>query len=255
MIAGRPTLRPMRLYRFRYNRKQLCSGPSPCPERRRRTEVRMSGRVTASAIALCAIVTTVLSAQQPAQRTPVFRAGAVIVPLDLRVLDRAGHPVNDLKAGDIEILEDGVPQEIKHFSAVALAAEPDDLSRRLARRQPLGAQTSPPSRRVFLIMLGRGRLQYPARGVDAVLHFVLERLLPQELVAVFAYDRATAFTTDHFQVARTLERFRMQHETIEQLLRQRAGSLAAVYGNKDLPDSLRSKIDAIFPTAPAADSR
>src|SRR5262245_5303870 len=190
------------------------------------------------------------AAQQIGQRPPVFRAGALVVPVDLRVLDRNGQPVTDLKADDVEVLEDGVPQEIRHFSAQTLAIDPDDGGR-LMRRQPIGTAITPQSRRVFLILLGRGRLQYPARGLDALLHFVRERLLPQDLVAVFAYDRATGFTTDHVLIADTIERFRAKHEDIEQLLRQRASGLAAVYGNKDLPNALRVKIDAVFQTSPS----
>jgi VWFA-related protein len=210
----------------------------------------MPGRLALSVIALFfAVAAAARVPQQPVQRTPVFRASALIVPVDLRVLDRNGQPVTDLKADEIEIREDGVRQEIKHFSARALSAERDDLGGRLARRQSLGSEISPQSRRVFLIVLGRGRLQYPAKGVDAVLRFVRERLLPQDLVAVFAYDRATAFTTDHLQIAETLERYRARHEGIEQLLRQRASGLGAVYGNKDLPEALRTRIDAVFQTA------
>ncbi len=36
--------------------------------------------------------------------------------------------------------------------------------------------------RTFLIVLGRGRLQGPARGLDAAIAFVRENLLPQDLV-------------------------------------------------------------------------
>jgi VWFA-related protein len=189
------------------------------------------------------------------QQTPIFRAGAVLVPIDLRVLDRSGQPVTDLKADDLEVFEDGVPQEIKHFSTQSLGADAGEAADRPARRQPLSTAIAPQSRRVFLIVMGRGRLQEPSKGVDALLRFVKERLLPRDQVAVLAYDRATAFTTDHAQIAEIIERFRAQHESIEQDLRQRFTGLAAVYGNKDLPAFLRTKIDTLFRATGGSDTR
>ena len=44
------------------------------------------------------------------QRPSVFRGGAIIVPIDLRVVDRLGQPITTLKASDITVLEDGVRQ-------------------------------------------------------------------------------------------------------------------------------------------------
>jgi VWFA-related protein len=204
-------------------------------------------------ITVCAV--GALVAAPRAQQAPVFRGGAVLVPLDLRVLDRHGQPVTDLRGDEVEVFEDGVAQDIRHFSAQTLAADAAGTGGRPARRQPLSADITPQSRRVFLIVLGRGRLQEPSRGVDALLHFVRERLLPQDQVAVLAYDRATAFTTDHARIAEVLARFRDRHESIEQGLRQRFSGLASVYGNKDLPAPLRAQIDALFLAASGPDTR
>jgi VWFA-related protein len=189
------------------------------------------------------------------QAPPVFRGGAVLVPIDLRVLDRAGQPVVDLKADEIAVFEDDAPQEVKHFSAQPLVIDAGGPGARSARRQPLAASVTPQTHRVFLILLGRGRLQEPSKGIDATLRFVRERLLPQDQVAVFAYDRATAFTNDHAQVADVIERFRTRHLAVEQGLRHFSTGLAAVYGNRDLPSSLRRQIDDIFLSGGGATTR
>ena len=69
------------------------------------------------------------------QRPPVFRTGVVSIPVDVRVLDRDGKAVTDLTAADFTLLENGVPQEIRYFSAQALtAAAPDASVRRAASR-------------------------------------------------------------------------------------------------------------------------
>ena len=62
------------------------------------------------------------SAQQPPQ--PTFRTGVTIVPVDVRVLDRNGKPVTDLKQSDFVVLEDGSPQDIRFFSARGLVPMP-----------------------------------------------------------------------------------------------------------------------------------
>ncbi len=86
-------------------------------------------------------------------------------------------------------------------------------------------------------MLGRGRLIEPAKGMDALLDFVRKQLLPQDQVAVLAYNRATDFTTDHAKVAQTLDRFRRGHEKIEvQIAHQVDGrSLQACTAARRLP--------------------
>ena len=97
-----------------------------------------------------------------------------------------------------------------------------------------------------MIVLGRGRLQPPAKGVDGMLHFVRERLLPQDQVAVLAWNRATDFTTDHSQVADMLERFKKRHEAIEAALAMHFSGLAAIYGSPEIPARIQTDIDAVF---------
>lgn len=215
----------------------------------------MCRRFFAIALATCAGV--VLAAQEPQQepsRVPgTFRSAVTLVPLDIRVLDRQGRPVTDLKQEDFVVFEEDVPQRIGHFSHQVLTPEPAAVDASLRMRQAPGGSLEPQNHRVFLIVLGRGRLQYPARGVDAAIEFVRHRLLPQDQVAVLAYNRATDFGTNREQVVRVLERFRERHEGIEADLQHRISGLAAVYGGRSIPDSMQPAIDEIFdaPDGPA----
>jgi VWFA-related protein len=196
--------------------------------------------------------------QTPVQtpQTPVFRAGTTLVPVDVRVIDRAGKPITDLRQTDFLLIEDNVRQEIRHFSTQSLQAQPPvagakPLFRSADATVPLGSQTN----RIFLIVLGRGRLQPPAKGVDGVIHLVKERLLPQDHVAVLAWNRATDFTTDHTQILQVLERFKKQHEGIEADLAMRFSGLAAIYGGSEIPKAIQTKIDAVFGGPLAAGTR
>jgi VWFA-related protein len=46
---------------------------------------------------------------------PVFRSGTELVRFDVRVTDAAGRPIQDLRPGEVEIVEDGTPRPILLF--------------------------------------------------------------------------------------------------------------------------------------------
>jgi VWFA-related protein len=216
----------------------------------------MSLRVFAGILAIGLVVAAepfVIAQNPPLQNQPEFRALTSLVPIDVRVLDRSGRPIADLKATDFTILEDGTLQKLGHFSAVSL-----DMSSPAANTPPLrrtmaveSAPLAPQTRRLFLITLGRGRLQYPSLGVDAAIKFVRERLLAQDQVAVAAYNRATDFTTDRGRILQVLERFKASHETLEAKMRQHFSGFSAAYKSSDVPTSFQSDIDAVFTGAEA----
>jgi len=161
---------------------------------------------------------TSLGAQQtpPAPQTPpVFRGGITIVPLSVTVLDRNGKPVRDLKQTDFTILEDGKPQQIKTFFADARKPQEPKPDGDPTLTKPVQfSEAAPPSRRTFLLVLGYGRIEAPAKSSEGALEFIRTRLMPQDAVALIAFNRATNFTTNHELAAQTVERFRAWHEKI-----------------------------------------
>ena len=186
----------------------------------------------------------------PPPQSRVFRSGTQVVPIDVRVLDRAGNPVMDLKAEDFTILEDNAPQTLQHFFAHTLSAEVMGARATLLRDDRVG-EPAPQNRRVFLFVFGRsdftqGGFQATSKTLDAALRFVRERLLPQDQLAVIAYNRASDFTTDHARIATVIERFKTRYEWIDALISQYFQNLTAVYAGPKLPEYLQRDIDAIF---------
>src|SRR5262245_33957606 len=59
----------------------------------------------------------------PQQQPQVFRSTINLVPVDVRVVDRNGRPVTDLKESDFAVLENNVRQQIRHFSSMSLQPE------------------------------------------------------------------------------------------------------------------------------------
>jgi VWFA-related protein len=188
------------------------------------------------------------AAQQVSQKPPSFTAGTVLVPVVVRAIDnKTGKPLTDLQQEDFTVLEDGLPQPISHFERHAFTpdAPPPPGTKPPIRESALGL--APQNGRIILLVFGRGRLQEPSKALDALQRFVREQLLPQDQVAVFAYDRATDFTTDHEQVARFIDRFKKAHYEIDMEVRLAIeSSMAAVYGSKALSKGVRQKIDNMF---------
>jgi VWFA-related protein len=221
-------------------------------------EVRVVSRLGIA----CAVIALLVSArvaphaagtQEAPQQPGTFRARITLVPVDVRVLDRDGKPVTDLTQDDFTILEDNVRQDIRHFSRHGLMPEAPEPGATPRLRSVPALELQPQNHRTFLIVLGRGRLQEPSKALTAAVRFVRERLLPQDLVAVLAYNRATDFTTDHEGAIDVLERFKGEHERIEALLAQRFSplmdgtpALAAIYGSKDIPVGTQTLIDRVF---------
>jgi VWFA-related protein len=203
--------------------------------------------VLLSVFSAVAIVASTHGLQQKPQVPGTFRSRITIVPLDVRVVDRNGKPVTDLKQEDFTILEDGVPQTISHFSVQSLIAEAPGPSGTLpALRTAPSADLKAQNRRVFLILLGRGRMKGPSKELPALLDFVRKRLLPQDQVAVLAFNRATGFTTNHASLVTVVEHFRDRHEKIEQMLAEYFSGLRAVYGSREIPKPIQTEIDALF---------
>ena len=186
-------------------------------------------------------------AQSGQTRVPgTFRSNVTMVPLDVRVLDERGRPVTDLQAEDFTVLEDGVPQVIRQFARLELTAAPAGIGQGPTFRTAAETSTTPQGHRVFVIVLGRGRLQGPSKGLDALIEFVERRLLPQDQLAVLAYNRATDFTTDRRAILEVLSRFKATNDLIESKLEHIGNSGPPGNSEDRLPGHVQPLIDDVF---------
>ncbi|MDO8680401.1 MAG: VWA domain-containing protein [Acidobacteriota bacterium] len=141
----------------------------------------MTLRLTLFALALSVLVAT---GQEP--QLPRFRSGANLVAVDAYV-SKDGVPVTDLRAEDLEVLEDDRPQKIESFRLVQSRAAGGITT----RPEPLGSvaqrdAASDPESRLFVLFLdqwhvslgGSARAQAP---VSEILNRVIS---PDDLVGV-----------------------------------------------------------------------
>ena len=58
--------------------------------------------------------------QEQEQPAPVFRSRVDAIELEMRVVDGDGRAITDLQTAEVEVLEDGRPQEVIAFSRVSV---------------------------------------------------------------------------------------------------------------------------------------
>jgi len=175
-----------------------------------------------------------------------IRVQVRLVPVDVTVADSRDRPVTDLKQEDFQLFENGRPQEIRHFLLQNYSTTASGAGQATGSDVSSVPGVTPNTARTFLVLMGRGRFQTPFKSVDALIRFIQNELLPQDRVALFAYNRATDFTTDHGKIVQVLERYKTMHEKIESWLELRFSGLTAVYASKQIPKGFQKDIDKIF---------
>jgi VWFA-related protein len=146
-------------------------------------------------------------------QTPTFRTETTVVQLPVRVLDPKGNFVSDLTAADIDVLEDGVPQNISEFTLVDFSSAPKPPS-------PLTVPASgvlsaadlekvPGRLYVFLLDDVHVGVGHSARARDLIKGFIRDRLTPADAAAVVIASGAARqdFTRDKAALVRAVDRF------------------------------------------------
>ena len=120
------------------------------------------------------------------EQRPTFKTGANFIRVDVYPT-RGGQPVDDLRAEDFEVREDGVPQKIASFEHVVLRPAEPGGERRDPNTTSEAAQLAGEARtRVFILFLDVPHVSFEAsRDTSAPLLRLLDRLLaPDDLLGV-----------------------------------------------------------------------
>lgn len=146
-------------------------------------------------VAILLGASAILAQQLP--QPPTFKSGVQLVEVDVRVFDRDGRFVTDLTKDDFEILEDGVPQELKTLYLVD--APGGSAPGAAAAANPAPAVTSgpraparPSARQTWIFVFDLAHLT-PGGGFDrarqAVEAFISSRFTDGDLAGVVAGTR------------------------------------------------------------------
>ena len=177
--------------------------------------------------------TASVSAQQTApppadntNQTFTIKSQTNIVLVDVRVWDKAGNPVNDLKPEDFKVYEEGVRQQITSFSvekvanlesATAASGAPPiiDLATLPPNTSPEQVAKLVQDRRLLVLFFDQSSMQPDdlIRALNSAVHFVDAQMTPADLVAVVTYSSdlriAQNFTNDRKQLDKVLKRIQL----------------------------------------------
>ena len=147
------------------------------------------------------LVVPAMGQTTPVESGSTIRSTATEVLLDVIVRDKRGKPVKNLKAGEVEVLEDGVRQEIRTVRFVGAR----DVQQQKKLPVPAGT-VSRPLRATNVVCIVFHNLDPLSRhrAIEAVQEFLGNEMQPDTYFGVFNLDdRLTAvhpFTTDRAAV-------------------------------------------------------
>lgn len=151
-------------------------------------------RVTAAA-ALAALVIPALAgpaslraqSQQQQPSTPVFRSGTELKRLDVRVVHDDGRPVQDLRADEIEIVEEGVPRPVLLFQHVSDATVPIVEAARRTVGGEVSTNSGAPRGQLYVLIFDQAHISpgNEQRARAAAARFLTTRVRPGDRVALY----------------------------------------------------------------------
>ena len=140
------------------------------------------------------------------QQAFILRSTTNEVLVDVRVYDKSGKPVTDLKQSDFRVTEDGVQQTIRDFSLedvekLAQATGGNEKSQviDLAKLPPeVNAEQVLQDHRLLVFFFDLSSMQPDElmRALKASGDFVTNRMTPADLVAVVTYSSSLRVTQD-----------------------------------------------------------
>ena len=182
--------------------------------------------------ALFAMVCAVMAAQTPPQQAPqpqrpVFRSSVQTIEVDVRVFDKDGTFVSDLKQEDFEVLEDGVPQPVQTVFIVE-----SESPRRPSSPSGPSSPSSPSSPSALPVIAARQSWLFffdlnhitPGRSFDAarkaVKAFIASRLQDGDHAGIVAGDKLlnNRLTSVRTELLAALEQVKPKSETRSRLL-------------------------------------
>ncbi len=159
-------------------------------------------------------------AAAPAAQTdqsPVFRAGINYVRVDVIVSDKNGNPIENLKAEDFEVLEEGRPQKIDTFKLISLDGGlipgPGGPPRQIRTDGDEETEAARDDVRLFAIFLDdyHVRLETSLGAREQVARFVETQLGPSDMVGLmYPLDpmASVRMTRNHDAIVKAVQQFR-----------------------------------------------
>jgi VWFA-related protein len=160
-----------------------------------------------------------IQARHQSPQPPVFRSGAELVRVDIRVTDAAGVPVRDLRADEVQIEEGGQPRPLLFFQHIQ---EPRDTYTDAARRtiaSEISTNQGAPRGHVYVLVFDQMHIKpgNEQKARVAAQRFLRTRLTPGDRVALHCIPGPgpdIPFTAEFARVVRELPAVRGMREDL-----------------------------------------
>jgi VWFA-related protein len=140
-------------------------------------------------LALAVICAALVASHPGAAQDPEFRSSVTQIEVDVFVTDSRGNFVRDLRREEIEVFEDGQPQQLSAFSLVDLPVPPRSQER-LSVEGDVTGNAPTANGRLWVMLLdtpsgvGTGSPIYTRRTQNVARRFVEEAMAPGDMMAV-----------------------------------------------------------------------
>jgi VWFA-related protein len=156
-----------------------------------------------------------------------FRSDTKLVIVNLAAKDKSGRPVTNLKKDDIEVLEDGVRQEIRVFELQKLDGEllaplsftqPGTLEERKPAKGPTAPAAGPirfQDRRLLCMLFDFSSMQptEQSRAQEAAIKFIQSQMTSTDLVEIMTFNAklnvVEEWTDDRDRLISTIRKFNL----------------------------------------------
>lgn len=140
----------------------------------------------ATLVAVCTAGAVPAAAQTTAQ--PTFKSGVDLMRFDVRIVDAAGQPIKDIKAGEVEILEQGRSLPVVLFQRVSEPAGSYVDAALKAVTAEVSSNEAFPRGHLYVLIFDQQHITpgNEQRARIAAEQFIRRRVRPSDRVALFA---------------------------------------------------------------------
>ena len=142
--------------------------------------------VTALLTGLLAVSLAAQTPAPPTQNPPVFTSAVDVARLDVRVTDRAGKPITDLRPDEVQVVEGGTARPVVLLQHVAEAGRTYAESAQRTIAAEVSTNQGAPRGELYLLLFDQDHITAGAEQKVrlAAERFVKERVRPQDRIAV-----------------------------------------------------------------------
>ena len=135
------------------------------------------------------LVVVALSVAASAQQNgkPVFRAGTTLVRLDVRVVDRDGKPITDLRQDEVQVVDGGASRPVVLFQRVSGAAGSYLEAAQRTIASEISTNQGAPQGQLYVLVFDQDHIRSGGeqRVRAAAQEFLRTRVRPQDRVAIY----------------------------------------------------------------------